>query len=118
MISDILAFYVDLRLISDLITVIVGAASGAIISSLLGQPVSTGYLVAGSCVGPGGMGLVIELVQVNISCVNLFFCLIDKIPSAGRDLGLVWSHIPPIYAWTRALLLQVALCSSSFACGR
>jgi Kef-type K+ transport system membrane component KefB len=29
------------------------------------QPLIIGYIVAGSCVGPGGLGLVLELVQVS-----------------------------------------------------
>ena len=65
MIFIVLAVHLDLRLISDLIIVIVSAASWAVVSSLARQPVITGYLIAGSCIGPGGMGLVIELVQVH-----------------------------------------------------
>ena len=55
----------DLRLISDLVIILVSAAIGALVFTLMGQPLITGYLIAGSFVGPGGMGLVVELVQVS-----------------------------------------------------
>ena len=54
----------DLRLISDLVIILVSAAIGALAFTLMGQPLITGYLIAGSFVGPGGMGLVVVLVQV------------------------------------------------------
>ncbi|XP_073152735.1 K(+) efflux antiporter 6 isoform X2 [Henckelia pumila] len=54
----------DLRLISDLVVVIVSATCGGIAFACAGQPVITGYLLAGSVVGPGGFNVVSELVQV------------------------------------------------------
>lgn len=54
----------DVRFISDLVIVIVSAAGGGILFACLGQPVITGYLLAGSFIGPGGLDLVSELVQV------------------------------------------------------
>lgn len=54
----------DLRFIQDLVTLLCAAALGSTLFSLLGQPPITGYLVFGSLVGPGGLGLVVELVQV------------------------------------------------------
>ncbi|KAL3676837.1 hypothetical protein R1sor_026785 [Riccia sorocarpa] len=54
----------DLRFISDLVVVIVSAAVGGIIFAALGQPVISGYLLAGSAIGPGGFSFVSELVQV------------------------------------------------------
>eukprot|EP00240_Pyramimonas_obovata_P006809 CAMPEP_0118959656 /NCGR_PEP_ID=MMETSP1169-20130426/63245_1 /TAXON_ID=36882 /ORGANISM="Pyramimonas obovata, Strain CCMP722" /LENGTH=149 /DNA_ID=CAMNT_0006907795 /DNA_START=652 /DNA_END=1098 /DNA_ORIENTATION=- len=54
----------DFVLISDLVKVIVAAAIGGLLAGLLKQPVMLGYLVAGSLVGPGGLGLIDELVQV------------------------------------------------------
>ncbi|KAL2608855.1 hypothetical protein R1flu_027428 [Riccia fluitans] len=54
----------DVRFISDLVVVIVSAAVGGIIFAALGQPVITGYLLAGSAIGPGGFSFVSELVQV------------------------------------------------------
>ncbi|KAK4401218.1 K(+) efflux antiporter 4 [Sesamum angolense] len=54
----------DLRLISDLVVVIVSATCGGIAFACAGQPVITGYLLAGSVVGPGGFNVVSEMVQV------------------------------------------------------
>ncbi|KAI5648019.1 hypothetical protein M9H77_34024 [Catharanthus roseus] len=54
----------DLRLISDLVVVIVSATCGGIAFACAGQPVITGYLLAGSIVGPGGFNFVSEMVQV------------------------------------------------------
>ncbi|XP_068649699.1 K(+) efflux antiporter 5 [Aristolochia californica] len=62
--SNFPVLQVDLRLISDLVVVIVFATIGGIISSCLGQPIIVGYLLAGSIVGPGGLGFLSELVQV------------------------------------------------------
>ena len=56
----------DLRLIRDLVVVLVAAAIGAVAFTMMGQPLITGYLVAGAAVGPGGLGLVVELVQVRL----------------------------------------------------
>ncbi|KAJ0964691.1 hypothetical protein J5N97_025829 [Dioscorea zingiberensis] len=54
----------DQRLISDLVVVIVSAACGGIAFACAGQPVITGYLLAGSVIGPGGFSFVSEMVQV------------------------------------------------------
>ncbi|WOG84121.1 hypothetical protein DCAR_0103302 [Daucus carota subsp. sativus] len=54
----------DLRLISDLVVVIVSATCGGIAFACAGQPVMTGYLLAGSLVGPGGLSFISEMVQV------------------------------------------------------
>ncbi|XVF35000.1 hypothetical protein REPUB_Repub18cG0107100 [Reevesia pubescens] len=54
----------DLRLISDLVIVIVSATCGGIAFACAGQPVITGYLLAGSIIGPGGFSFVGEMVQV------------------------------------------------------
>ncbi|KAH9799932.1 K(+) efflux antiporter 6 [Citrus sinensis] len=54
----------DLRLISDLVVVIVFATCGGIAFACAGQPVITGYLLAGSIIGPGGFNFVSEMVQV------------------------------------------------------
>ncbi|KAM1047085.1 hypothetical protein ACFX2C_026501 [Malus domestica] len=52
------------RLISDLVVVIVSATCGGIAFACAGQPVITGYLLAGSVIGPGGLSFVSEMVQV------------------------------------------------------
>jgi len=54
----------DLRLINDLVIMLCSAAFGGAIFAVLQQPLMTGYIVAGSVVGPGGLGLITELVQV------------------------------------------------------
>ncbi|URE14069.1 Sodium/hydrogen exchanger family [Musa troglodytarum] len=54
----------DLRLISDLVVVIVSATCGGIAFACAGQPVITGYLLAGSIIGPGGFRFISEMVQV------------------------------------------------------
>jgi len=54
----------DFRLIVDLVTVLGAAAIGGLLAALLRQPVLLGYLLAGIVVGPTGLGLIKELVQV------------------------------------------------------
>ncbi|KAG5408349.1 hypothetical protein IGI04_004668 [Brassica rapa subsp. trilocularis] len=52
------------KLISDLVVVIVSATCGGIAFACAGQPVITGYLLAGSIIGPGGLNFISEMVQV------------------------------------------------------
>lgn len=54
----------DLRLIVDLVSVLAAAAAGGLLASGLRQPVLLGYLLAGMIVGPAGLGLIKELIQV------------------------------------------------------
>lgn len=54
----------DFRLILDLVSVLAAAAVGGLLAALLRQPVLLGYLAAGILVGPTGLGLIKELVQV------------------------------------------------------
>jgi monovalent cation:H+ antiporter-2, CPA2 family len=54
----------DFRLIIDLVTVLAAAAGGGLLAALLKQPVLLGYLIAGILVGPTGLGLIKEVVQV------------------------------------------------------
>lgn len=54
----------DFRLIVDLVSVLAAAAAGGLLAALLKQPVLLGYLLAGMVVGPTGLGLIKELVQV------------------------------------------------------
>uniref|UniRef100_A0A7N0V109 Cation/H+ exchanger transmembrane domain-containing protein n=1 Tax=Kalanchoe fedtschenkoi TaxID=63787 RepID=A0A7N0V109_KALFE len=55
---------IDLTLIADLVVVIVSATCGGIAFACAGQPIITGYLLAGSVIGPGGLNFVSEMVQV------------------------------------------------------
>ncbi|KAJ9556209.1 hypothetical protein OSB04_010823 [Centaurea solstitialis] len=61
----------DLRLISDLVVVIVSATCGGIAFACAGQLVITGYLLAGSLVGPGGLELGSFAAGVMISTTDL-----------------------------------------------
>lgn len=54
----------DFRLIIDLVTVLAAAAGGGLLAALLGLPILLGYLLAGMMVGPTGLGLIKELIQV------------------------------------------------------
>ncbi len=54
----------DFRLILDLVAVLAVAAGGGLIAALLKQPVLLGYLVGGMIVGPAGLGVIKEVVQV------------------------------------------------------
>ncbi|MBW4501841.1 MAG: cation:proton antiporter [Scytonema hyalinum WJT4-NPBG1] len=54
----------DFRLIVDLVSVFAVAACGGLMAALLRQPVLLGYLIGGMVVGPAGLGLVKELIQV------------------------------------------------------
>ncbi|KAL6534002.1 K(+) efflux antiporter 4 [Orobanche hederae] len=62
--DNVLPYMVICRLISDLVVVIVSATCGGIAFACAGQPVITGYLLAGSIVGPGGFNVISEMVQV------------------------------------------------------
>ncbi len=54
----------DFRLIIDLVTVLSVAAAGGLLAAMLRQPVLLGYLIGGVIVGPFGLGLIKEVVQV------------------------------------------------------
>ncbi|WP_353931385.1 cation:proton antiporter [Okeanomitos corallinicola TIOX110] len=54
----------DFRLIVDLVSVFAVAACGGLLAALLKQPVLLGYLIGGMIVGPAGLGLIKEVVQV------------------------------------------------------
>ncbi|MFO5526572.1 MAG: cation:proton antiporter [Cuspidothrix sp.] len=54
----------DFRLIVDLVAVFAAAACGGLLAALLKQPVLLGYLIGGMVVGPSGLRLIKELIQV------------------------------------------------------
>ncbi|HAN75719.1 MAG TPA: sodium:calcium exchanger [Planktothrix sp. UBA8402] len=54
----------DFRLIVDLVLVLVAATIGGLLASLMRQPAILGYLIGGIIVGPGGLGVIKELIQV------------------------------------------------------
>lgn len=54
----------DFRLIIDFVTVLAAAAAGGLFAALLRQPALLGYLIGGMIVGPAGLGLIKELIQI------------------------------------------------------
>ena len=54
----------DFRLIVDFVSVLAAAAAGGLLASLCRQPALLGYLLGGMIVGPAGLGLIKELVQI------------------------------------------------------
>lgn len=54
----------DFRLIVDLVSVLAAAAAGGLLASLCRQPALLGYILGGMVVGPAGLGLIKELVQI------------------------------------------------------
>lgn len=54
----------DFRLIVDFVSVLAAAASGGLLAALCRQPPLLGYLLGGMIVGPAGLGLIKELVQI------------------------------------------------------
>lgn len=54
----------DFRLIVDLVTVLAAASFGGLLAAGLRLPVILGYLLGGIVVGPTGLGLIKELIQV------------------------------------------------------
>jgi CPA2 family monovalent cation:H+ antiporter-2 len=63
----------DFRLIVDLVLVLAAATIGGLLASLLRQPAILGYLIGGIIVGPGGLGVIKELIQVKM----------------GKNLGII-----------------------------
>ena len=100
---DQMELTIDQTLIKDLVNVVVLAALGGVAASLLGLPSMLGYLVSGCVAGPGMLGLVEELVQVEtVAQFGVIFMLfelglhfsVDQVTKVGRNaiLGGV-SHI-------------------------
>jgi len=54
----------DFRLIVDLVTVLAAASFGGLLAAALRLPVLLGYIFGGIVVGPTGLGLIKELIQV------------------------------------------------------
>ena len=63
----------DMRLVVDLIELFFAAACGAFVFvRLLGLPLHGGYVLAGIVIGPSGMNVVGEIVQVRASIYFYF----------------------------------------------
>ncbi|MBD2005825.1 MULTISPECIES: cation:proton antiporter [Cyanophyceae] len=54
----------DFRLIVDLVTVLAAAAAGGLVAALCRQPALLGYILGGMVVGPAGLRLIKELIQI------------------------------------------------------
>jgi hypothetical protein len=54
----------DPQFVKDLTVLIAASAAAGLAVGALGQPAINGYFVAGSLVGPGGLRLIKEIVQV------------------------------------------------------
>ncbi len=87
----------DFRLIVDLVLVL--AAGGGLFASLLRQPVILGYLLGRIVVGPAGLGLIKELIQVDSLAefgvafllfalgVKIFFAELQKVKTISLGGG-------------------------------
>eukprot|EP00798_Chlamydomonas_sp_ICE-L_P015158 gene15158-21226_t len=62
--ADVASLTLDAQLIADITVVLTSAAVFGALFEMIRQPTINGYLVAGALVGPGGLALVSELVQV------------------------------------------------------
>eukprot|EP00929_Paragymnodinium_shiwhaense_P057653 TRINITY_DN28861_c0_g1_i1.p1 TRINITY_DN28861_c0_g1~~TRINITY_DN28861_c0_g1_i1.p1 ORF type:complete len:851 (+),score=137.26 TRINITY_DN28861_c0_g1_i1:192-2744(+) len=69
----------DIRLVHDLFILICSAGVGGVVASCLRAPSVIGYLMGGSVVGPGGLDVVVMLVQIEsvaqLGVCMLLFCL-------------------------------------------
>ncbi|MEQ9554101.1 MAG: cation:proton antiporter [Coleofasciculus sp. G3-WIS-01] len=54
----------DFRLIIDFVSVLASAAAGGLLASSCRQPPLLGYIVGGMIVGPAGLGLIKEVIQI------------------------------------------------------
>jgi monovalent cation:H+ antiporter-2, CPA2 family len=54
----------DFRLIIDLVSVLAAATVGGLLASLFRRPPLLGYLLGGMIVGPAGLGLIKEILQI------------------------------------------------------
>ncbi len=84
----------DFRLIVDLVLVLGVAACGGLLAALLRQPVLLGYLIGGMIVGPAGLGLIKELIQVEtLAQFGVAFLLF----ALGVESGLPFYYSPWVW---------------------
>ncbi|KAL3535633.1 hypothetical protein ACH5RR_004094 [Cinchona calisaya] len=108
----------DIRLISDLVVVIVSATFGGIAFACAGQPVITGYLLSGSVIGPGGLSIVSEMVQVEtVAQFGVIFLLF----ALGLEFSTAKLRVVQAVAVVGGLMqifLFMCLCGiTAFLCG-
>lgn len=107
----------DFRLIIDLVTVLAAAAAGGLLAALLRQPVLLGYLIAGVVVGPTGLGLIKELIQVETLAqfgvafllfalgVEFSFSELNKVKAISLGGGLAQIALTILVTTSAAMLL-------------
>eukprot|EP00923_Selenidium_pygospionis_P041848 GHVN01072666.1.p1 GENE.GHVN01072666.1~~GHVN01072666.1.p1 ORF type:complete len:925 (+),score=135.21 GHVN01072666.1:2018-4792(+) len=66
--KSVVMIHEDMRLVVDLVLFIVGIFLGAFAAASLGQPLILGYFLAGVVMGPGGLNLLHQPVQVDSVC--------------------------------------------------
>ncbi|KAI3866494.1 hypothetical protein MKX03_023185 [Papaver bracteatum] len=114
----------DLRLISDLVIVFVSATCGGIAFAFAGQPVITGYLLAGSVIGPGGLSFISEMVQVEtvaqFGVIFLLFALGLEFSTAKlrvvRSVAVLGGLLQ-IFLFTSLCGLSASLCGGNISEG-
>lgn len=74
----------DPQFVRDLSILIAASALGGLVMEALGQPTINGYFIAGSAVGPGGLKLVKELVQVSWGRPEVARGLFSRRGAAGQ----------------------------------
>jgi hypothetical protein len=96
----------DMALIRDLAVLIIAAAAGGSAALAAGQPALLGHLAAGALVGPGGLGLVEELIQVEtVAQLGVLFLLFGL----GLELDGERVRRPLLHAVDPPQLLQPLL---------
>jgi len=78
----------DLRLIHDLFLLLGAAAAGASVAVSINTPTIIGFLLGGVVVGPGGLNIITQLVQVE-SVAELGICML--LLCLGLDL--IWEDL-------------------------
>lgn len=80
-----LGLTIDPQLIRDMSLLIVVSAAAGLLMAAIGQPTINGYFLAGSFIGPGGLGLTKEIVQLqSVSQLGVQFLLF----TLGLELNL------------------------------
>ncbi|RZC50035.1 hypothetical protein C5167_018465 [Papaver somniferum] len=112
----------DLRLISDLVIVFVSATCGGIAFAFAGQPVITGYLLAGSVIGPGGLSFISEMVETvaQFGVIFLLFALGLEFSTAKlrvvRSVAVLGGLLQ-IFLFTSLCGLSASLCGGNISEG-
>jgi Kef-type K+ transport system membrane component KefB len=106
-----------MTLIRDLAILIVASAVGGLTAAAAGQPVLLGYLGAGAVCGPGGLGLIEEMIQVEtVAQLGVVFLLFGLgLEFDGRRVRRV--RAPALGGTALATAMLAALGSALAAAG-